>query len=109
MILLYTLIANVLFFSKVFGIGSVAQMVLSDWKFGTFFSVNFSWGVGVMLGCYWGGGVSGESRTSLSTRQWKGKGWGQGGRGDSSRILGLNPITFRKVTVSNNLELAVCV
>ena len=35
-------------------------MVLSDWKFGTFFSVNFSWGTGVMLGCYWGGGVSGE-------------------------------------------------
>ena len=45
---------------QVFGIGSVAQMVLSNWKFGNFFSVNFSWGVGVMMGCYWAGGVSGK-------------------------------------------------
>lgn len=42
-----------------FGVGSVAQMVLSDWKFGNFFSVNFGWGVGVTLGCYWAGGISG--------------------------------------------------
>lgn len=42
-----------------FGIGSVAQMVLSNWKFGTFFSVNFGWGIGVTLGCYWAGGISG--------------------------------------------------
>merc|ERR1711973_382951 len=47
------------FILMIFGVGSVAQMVLSNWKFGTFFSVNFSWGVGVTLGCYWGGGVSG--------------------------------------------------
>ena len=44
---------------QIFGIGSVAQMVLSNWKFGNFFSVNFSWGIGVTLGCYWAGGVSG--------------------------------------------------
>lgn len=42
-----------------FGIGSVAQMVLSRSKFGSFFSVNFGWGIGVTLGCYWAGGVSG--------------------------------------------------
>lgn len=42
-----------------FGVASVAQMVLSDWKFGNFFSVNFSWGIGVTLGCYWAGGISG--------------------------------------------------
>lgn len=42
-----------------FGVGSVAQMVLSNWKFGNFFSVNFGWGIGVTLGCYWAGGISG--------------------------------------------------
>ena len=35
-------------------------MVLSGGKNGTFFSVNFSWGIGVTLGCYWAGGISGE-------------------------------------------------
>ena len=44
---------------QIFGIASVAQMVLSNWKFGNFFSVNFGWGIGVTLGCYWAGGVSG--------------------------------------------------
>ena len=37
----------------------MAQMVLSKGKFGTFFSVNFGWGIGVTLGCYWAGGISG--------------------------------------------------
>ena len=45
---------------QTFGVGSVAQMVLSDWKFGNFFSVNFGWGIGVTLGCYWAGGISGK-------------------------------------------------
>ena len=52
-----TLFTYVLF--QIFGAGSVAQMVLSEWKFGNFFSVNFSWGIGVAIGCYWAGGVSG--------------------------------------------------
>lgn len=47
------------FILLMFGIGSVAQMVLSRSKFGSFFSVNFGWGIGVTLGCYWAGGVSG--------------------------------------------------
>ncbi|XP_074618868.1 aquaporin-3-like isoform X3 [Acropora palmata] len=47
------------FILLIFGIASVAQMVLSNWKFGNFFSVNFGWGIGVTLGCYWAGGVSG--------------------------------------------------
>lgn len=47
------------FILVVFGVGSVAQMVLSDWKFGNFFSVNFGWGIGVTMGCYWAGGISG--------------------------------------------------
>jgi len=42
-----------------FGVASIAQMVLSRGKNGTFFSVNFSWGIGVTLGCYWAGGISG--------------------------------------------------
>jgi len=47
------------FILLIFGVGSVAQMVLSGWKFGNFFSVNFSWGMGVTMGCYWAGGISG--------------------------------------------------
>lgn len=42
-----------------FGVGSVAQKVLSRGAFGTFFSINFGWGIGVTLGCYWAGGISG--------------------------------------------------
>ena len=49
-----------LFCLQIFGVGSVAQMVLSGWKFGNFFSVNFSWGIGVTMGCYWAGGISGR-------------------------------------------------
>lgn len=47
------------FILLIFGMASVAQMVLSNWKFGNFFSVNFGWGMGVTLGCYWAGGISG--------------------------------------------------
>ncbi|EDO40995.1 predicted protein [Nematostella vectensis] len=43
----------------IFGCGSVAQAVLSRQSHGTFFSINFSWGVGVTMGCYWAGGISG--------------------------------------------------
>lgn len=42
-----------------FGVGSVAQKVLSRGEFGTFFSINFSWGIAVTFGCYWAGGISG--------------------------------------------------
>ncbi|XP_015765025.1 PREDICTED: aquaporin-3-like [Acropora digitifera] len=56
------------FILLIFGIASVAQMVLSNWKFGNFFSVNFGWGIGVTLGCYWAGGVSGTyNRILFST------------------------------------------
>jgi len=51
----------VIVFLQTFGVGSVAQMVLSHWKFGNFFSVNFGWGIGVTLGCYWAGGISGKN------------------------------------------------
>ena len=49
-----------------FGLGSVAQMVLSRGKFGTFLSVNFAWGIAVTMGCYWAGGVSGKSSRALT-------------------------------------------
>ena len=75
-----TLFTYVLF--QIFGTGSVAQMVLSEWKFGNFFSVNFSWGIGVAIGCYWAGGVSGGSY-ELSCAN------------DLGRFLG--PSAFRKV------------
>ena len=42
-----------------FGLGSVAQSVLSDSKNGQFLSINFGWGLGVALGCYSAGGISG--------------------------------------------------
>ena len=37
----------------------MAQHVLSRGDFGEFLSVNIAWGIGVTLGCYVGGGVSG--------------------------------------------------
>jgi MIP family channel proteins len=43
----------------VFGVGSVAQMVLSHHTLGTTLSVNISWGLAVMLGAYASAGVSG--------------------------------------------------
>jgi len=49
-----------LFLFQAFGVGSVAQKVLSRGEFGTFFSINFSWGIAVTLGCYWAGGISGK-------------------------------------------------
>ena len=42
-----------------FGVGSVAQMVLSHHTLGTTLSVNLGWGLAVMLGAYASAGVSG--------------------------------------------------
>lgn len=41
------------------GLGVVAQVVLSRETFGTFLSINLAWGIGVAVGCYIAGGVSG--------------------------------------------------
>ena len=43
-----------------FGIGSMAQAILGNGKFGGFLSINFGWGFGVMFGVYWSAGVSGK-------------------------------------------------
>ena len=48
-----------------FGIGSVAQHVLSDGKLGEYLSVNFGWGLGVTFGVYWSYGISGKLREPI--------------------------------------------
>jgi MIP family channel proteins len=42
-----------------FGIGSVAQSVLSGGSAGSMLSINLTWGLGVMMGCYVAAGVTG--------------------------------------------------
>ena len=43
----------------VFGAGVVAQFVLSREAAGSYLSINLAWGLGVVMGCYVAGGVSG--------------------------------------------------
>src|ERR687893_3283428 len=43
----------------VFGVGVVAQTVLSRGANGSFLAINLGWGLAVMLGVYAAGGVSG--------------------------------------------------
>ena len=45
---------------QIFGDGSVAQYVLSKGELGSAHSIHWSWGVGVMMGVYASGGVSGK-------------------------------------------------
>src|SRR5436190_2677621 len=42
-----------------FGVGVVAQTVLSKGTAGTTLSINIAWGLGVAMGCYVAGGVTG--------------------------------------------------
>src|SRR5207244_5759788 len=43
----------------VFGVGVVAQVVLSKQTAGTFLSINIGWGLAVTMGCYVSAGVTG--------------------------------------------------
>jgi aquaglyceroporin related protein len=43
----------------IFGVGSVAQVVLSNNTKGDYQSISWGWGIGVMLGVYVSGGISG--------------------------------------------------
>jgi MIP family channel proteins len=43
----------------VFGVGVVAQFVLSKGGAGTYLSINITWGLAVMMGCYVSAGVTG--------------------------------------------------
>ncbi|XP_002162049.2 aquaporin-9 [Hydra vulgaris] len=47
------------FILLMFGVGSIAQVVLGKGKFGGILSINFGWAIGVMFGIYWSAGVSG--------------------------------------------------
>ncbi|XP_065656976.1 aquaporin-9 isoform X2 [Hydra vulgaris] len=47
------------FILLMFGIGSIAQTVLGKGKFGGILSINFGWGIGIMMGLYWSAGISG--------------------------------------------------
>jgi MIP family channel proteins len=42
-----------------FGVGVVAQVVLSKQSTGTYLSINLAWGLAVTMGCYVAGGISG--------------------------------------------------
>ena len=53
-----------------FGDGSVAQSVLSGGELGLAQSIHWSWGIGVMMGIYVAGGVSGaHMNPSVSVAQ----------------------------------------
>src|SRR6266511_2050070 len=43
----------------VFGVGVVAQVVLSRQTAGSFLSINIAWGLAVTMGCYVSAGVTG--------------------------------------------------
>lgn len=47
------------FILMVFGLGVVAQVVLSRESAGSYLAINLAWGMAVMMGCYVAGGVSG--------------------------------------------------
>ena len=49
-------------FQKVFGDASVAQSKLTNGANGDFFSINWGWGIGVMLAVLVAGGVSGKKK-----------------------------------------------
>ena len=55
---------------QIFGDGSVAQYVLSKGELGSAHSIHWSWGVGVMMGVYASGGVSGKfmSKETISSK-----------------------------------------
>ena len=56
----HTSIPTIYFFLQMFGIGSVASVVLGKGDIGTFLSINFGWGIGCALGVYWSAGISGK-------------------------------------------------
>src|SRR5690242_21876479 len=63
----------------VFGVGVVAQVVLSRNTAGTYLSINIAWGLAVAMGCYVSAGVTGAhlnpavkiGRASCRERVWR--------------------------------------
>lgn len=65
-----------------FGIGVVAQVVLSGEQNGTYLSINLAWGLAVMFGCYVAGGVSGahlNPAVTIALAVHRGFSWGKVG------------------------------
>ncbi|NXQ41432.1 AQP3 protein, partial [Catharus fuscescens] len=58
---------SVLLFTQVFGLSSVAQVVLGRGNSGQYLSINLAFGIGVTLGIYAAGGVSGAHLNAAIT------------------------------------------
>jgi MIP family channel proteins len=61
-----------------FGVGVVAQVVLGGGNHGQYLSINIGWGLGVTLGCYVAGGISGahlNPAVTLALAAYRGFAW----------------------------------
>ena len=75
----------------VFGVGVVAQTVLSQEANGSYFAINLGWGLAVMLGVYVAGGVSGahlNPAVTLALAVRRGFPWGKVGPFVIAQIAG---------------------
>lgn len=66
--------------TQVFGLSSVAQVVLGEGNSGQYLSINIAFGIGVTLGIYAAGGISGEQHCQAWGVSMSHKGhvhWGQ--------------------------------
>jgi MIP family channel proteins len=74
-----------------FGVGVVAQFVLSQQTAGSFLSINLAWGLAVTMACYVAGGVSGahlNPAVTLSLAVHRGFPWRQVGPYVAAQMLG---------------------
>jgi MIP family channel proteins len=75
----------------VFGVGVVAQVVLSGEANGTYLSINLAWGLAVMFGCYVAGGVSGahiNPAVTVALAVHRGFPWGKVGPYVAAQLAG---------------------
>lgn len=75
----------------VFGVGVVAQVVLSGQASGTYLSINLAWGLAVVMGCYVAGGVSGahlNPAVTVSLAVHRGLPWAKVGPYVVAQVLG---------------------
>ena len=75
----------------VFGVGVVAQVVLSQQSAGSYLSINLAWGLAVTMGCYVAGGVSGahlNPAVTISLAVHRGFPWRQVGPYVAAQMVG---------------------